>query len=75
MWTMTSRTHGPVALPCTTLVPKKRPPNMEFQKEIVLVALKNNNLNTLFYAECVIFCTFLDVKCFSKMASNILYLL
>ena len=42
----------------------KRPPNMEFQKSaprLFLVALKKCNLNTLQWAECVIFGTFLDV--------------
>ena len=57
----------------------KRPPNMEIQKSaprVFLVALKKSNFNTLILAECVIFCTFLDVKRqgVSKMASKLLYL-
>ena len=57
----------------------KRPPNIEFQKSapgVFYVALKNSNFNTYFFAECVIFCTFLDVKRqgFSKKASKLLYL-
>ena len=36
--------------------PKKSAPR------VFLVALKKSNLNTHFWAECVTFCTFLDVK-------------
>ena len=53
----------------------KDPPKMEIKKSTpraFLVALKNSNLNTLILAECVIFCTFLDVKCrkFQKWPQN-----
>ena len=46
------------------------------RQEFFWVALKNSNLRTLFYAECVIFCTILDVKRqgISKIASKLLYL-
>ena len=43
---------------------------------VFLVALKKSNLNTLILTECVIFCTFLDVKRqgILKMVSKLLYL-
>ena len=57
----------------------KRLPNMEIQKSVprdFLVALKKSNLNTFILAECIIFCTFLDVKGqgILKTASKLLYL-
>ena len=43
---------------------------------VFLVALKKSKLNTLFWVECVIFCTFLNVKrqFISKMSSKLLFL-